>query len=27
NNILRARIKLVSFVSIALAVWIVYLLK
>ncbi|ENU2792777.1 N-acetyltransferase [Campylobacter jejuni] len=27
NNILRARIKFMSFVSIALAVWIVYLLK
>lgn len=27
NNILRAIVKLVSFVSIALAVWIVYLLK
>ncbi|HEC1747123.1 TPA: N-acetyltransferase [Campylobacter lari] len=27
NNILRAIIKLMSFVSIALAVWIVYLLK
>lgn len=27
NDTLRARIKLVSFVSIALAVWIVYLLK
>lgn len=27
NNILRAIVKLVSFVSIALTVWIVYLLK